>query len=108
MFAIGVGLILATLTTFFTDIKYLWGVVIMLLSFLTPLFYPIDIIPEKYMVFFNISPLYAAVSTCRDCVLYNTFPNTARLLYLIICAFASIIIGTIIFYKYQDKFILRL
>ena len=33
----GVGLILATLTTFFTDIKYLYGVLIMLLSFLMKL-----------------------------------------------------------------------
>lgn len=49
----GVGLILATATTFFTDIKYLYGVLVMLLSFMTPLFYPIDIIPQQFLFAIN-------------------------------------------------------
>lgn len=108
IFAIGVGLILATLTTFFTDVKYLWGVMIMLLSYLTPLFYPISIIPKKFLIFFYLSPIYAAVSSCRDCILYNCFPNLNLLLYLIFSAIVALVIGIEIFYKYQDKFILRL
>lgn len=108
IFSIGVGLILATLTTFFTDVKYLWGVVTMLLSFLTPLFYPISIIPKKYLIFFYSSPLYAAVSSCRDCILYNTFPQLNLLLYLFVSAFVVLFVGIGIFYKYQDKFILYL
>ncbi len=49
----GVGLILATATTFFTDIKYLYGVLVMLLSFMTPLFYPIDIILSSSYLHIN-------------------------------------------------------
>ena len=52
----GVGLILATATTFFTDIKYLYGVLVMLLSFMTPLFYPIDIIPQQYLFAYKLNP----------------------------------------------------
>lgn len=104
----GVGLILATATTFFTDIKYLYGVLIMLLSFMTPLFYPIEIIPEQYMFAFDINPLYAAVSSFRDIVLGGTFPATGPLLYLIITSIASLIIGIYVFNKYQDKFVLNI
>lgn len=57
----GVGLILATATTFFTDIKYLYGVLVMLLSFMTPLFYPIDIIPQQFLFAYKLNPLYSAV-----------------------------------------------
>ena len=51
----GVGLILATATTFFTDIKYLYGVLVMLLSFMTPLFYPIDIIPQQFLFAYKLN-----------------------------------------------------
>ncbi|MCC7553652.1 MAG: ABC transporter permease [Methanobacteriaceae archaeon] len=104
----GVGLILATLTTFFTDIKYLYGVIVMLLSFMTPLFYPIDIIPVQYLFAFKLNPLYAGVASFRDIVLNGIFPQTTPLLYLIFTSILLLIIGIIIFYKYQDKFVLNL
>ena len=104
----GVGLILATLTTFFTDIKYLYGVLIMLLSFMTPLFYPIEIIPEQFLFFFKINPLYAAVSSFRDIVLYGAFPQTKFLLYLIITSIFALIVGIYLFYRYQDEFVINI
>jgi len=105
---LGVGLILATFTTFFTDIKYLYGVLVMLLSFMTPLFYPIEIVPQEYLLAFQINPLYAGVSTFRDIVLGGTFPELTTLSYLIITSIASLIIGIFVFKKYQDKFVLNL
>ena len=104
----GVGLILATATTFFTDIKYLYGVLIMLLSFMTPLFYPIEIIPEQFLFFFKINPLYAAVSSFRDIVLYGAFPQTKFLLYLIITSIIALVIGVFLFYRYQDEFVINI
>ena len=104
----GVGLILATATTFFTDIKYLYGVLIMLLSFMTPLFYPIEIIPEQFLFFFKINPLYASVSSFRDIVLYGAFPQTKFLLYLIITSIIALVIGVYLFYRYQDEFVINI
>lgn len=104
----GVGLILATLTTFFTDIKYLYGVLIMLLSFMTPLFYPIEIIPQEFLFLFKINPLYSAVSCFRDIVLYGAFPQTKFLLFLIVTSIFSLILGVYLFYKYQDEFVINI
>ncbi|WP_409200096.1 ABC transporter permease [Methanobrevibacter sp. DSM 116169] len=104
----GVGLILATATTFFTDIKYLYGVLIMLLSFMTPLFYPIEIIPEQFLIAFKLNPLYSGVASFRDVILNGTFPQTGPLIFLIITSILSLIIGIIVFKKYQDKFVLNL
>lgn len=104
----GCGLFLATATTFFTDIKYLYGVLIMLLSFMTPLFYPIDIIPQQFLFAFKLNPLYAAVDCFRTIVLEGTFPHTTPLVYLIVTSIISLIIGIYVFYKYQDKFILNI
>lgn len=104
----GVGLILATATTFFTDIRYLYGVLVMLLSFMTPLFYPVDIIPQQYLFAYKINPLYAAVTSFREIVLQGIFPTTKPLVYLIITSILSLIVGIVVFYKYQDKFVINL
>lgn len=104
----GVGLILATATTFFTDIKYLYGVLTMLLSFMTPLFYPIEMIPEQYLFLFKINPLYAAVKCFRDIVLAGTFPEMKFFLYLVVASIVALAIGIYVFNKYQDEFILNI
>ena len=93
---------------FFTDIKYLYGVLTMLLSFMTTLFYPIEIIPEQFLFFFKINPLYAAVSCFRDIVLYGAFPQTKFLVYLIITSIIALIIGIYLFYRYQDDFVINI
>ena len=108
LLTMGVGLILATATTFFTDIRYLYGVLIMLLSFMTPLFYPIEMIPEQYMILFKINPLYAAVKCFRDIVLNGTFPDMTFFVYLVITSIIALAIGIIVFYKYQDEFVLNI
>lgn len=104
----GVGLILATATTFFTDVKYLYGVLVTLLAYMTPIFYPIEIIPQQFLIFFKLNPLYAAVTSFRDIVLYGVFPSTMTLLYLIAISIVSLIIGILVFKKYQNKFIFNL
>ncbi len=105
---IGVGLILTTLATYFTDVNYLWKVVTMMLTYLSAVFYPIDIVPKKFLIFFKLNPIYAAIASCRACILYDSFPEIKPLLYLALCAFGSLIVGLMIFYKYQDEFILRI
>lgn len=104
----GVGLILATAATFFTDIKYLYGVLLTLLGYMTPIFYPISIIPEQFMFIFKLNPLYAAVTAFRDIVLNGTFPATGTLLYLIVTSVLSLVIGLFVFKRYQNKFVFNL
>ena len=98
----GVGLILATATTFFTDIKYLYGVLVMLLSFMTPLFYPIDIIPQQFLFAYKLNPLYSAVECFRNIILGGTFPDTWPFVFLIVTSIISLIIGVYVFFKYQE------
>ena len=47
-FCFGIGLLLSTIAVYFRDMFHLYGVLITALSYLTPLFYPKEIIPEQY------------------------------------------------------------
>lgn len=54
-------IILAVLQVFFRDIEYILQFVINVMFFLTPIFYPRHLIPEKYQIFVDLNPFYAYI-----------------------------------------------
>lgn len=103
---IGAGLLLATLTVFFRDIKHLYGVFITMLMYGSAIFYPIEIVPPSAKIFFFLNPVYDVISLCRDSFLYGKALDPITLLYVAVFAIGLFIAGILLFYKYQDKFIL--
>lgn len=59
----------STLNVFVRDIEYLITVMITLLFFLTPIVYPIDIVPEKYLFIYKLNPLMHIIESWRDLLL---------------------------------------
>ena len=54
-FALGIGLILSALMVFFRDMQFIYNVLIMLWTYLTPLFYSIDIVPERFLPIYKLN-----------------------------------------------------
>jgi lipopolysaccharide transport system permease protein len=106
IFTIGVGLILATYTVFFRDIKHLYGVFLTLLLYASAIFFPADIIPAKFQILLQINPLFVYIEMLRDAFLYATWFDPIQLIYGTIVAIVSLVIGIIVLYKNQDRFIL--
>ena len=107
LFSLGLGLILATATVFFRDIQYLWGVFVSMWMYLTPLFYPVTIIPEEYRgLYMSINPMYWYVEQFRDIVLYARAPQMDSILMGTGLAVVILILGAWYFNKKQDEFIL--
>jgi lipopolysaccharide transport system permease protein len=106
IFTIGVGLILATLTVFFRDIEHLYAVFLTLLMYGSAIMYPPNIIPANYQFLLTYNPLYASIVLFRDCFMYGQWFDPFTLVFAIISSFAALAIGTVFFYKFQDKFIL--
>ena len=108
VFCIGLGLVLSTLNVFFRDVGHLWGVWITAWMYLTPIIYPIDILPEIMKKVIWLNPLTYYVDYFRQLILYGTVPGLKA--NLVCCAFSLgfLFFGIIIFKKNQDKFILHI
>lgn len=107
LFSLGIGLLLSSATVFFRDIQYLWGVFTSMWMYLTPLFYPITIIPEEYQsIYKNLNPMYGYIEQFRDIVLYARSPDLHSILIGFAISFFFVILGAIYFNKKQDEFIL--
>lgn len=103
---IGAGLIMATLNVFFRDMEYLYNVFMMILMYGMPIFYPADIVPASFQFIQQYNPLYQLIVCLRDCFLYGQMYSLSTLLFGFISAIVLLVIGILLLYKYQDRFVL--
>lgn len=107
IFALGLSLILATYSVFFRDIQYLWGVFISIWMYLTPIIYPVSIIPKQYLWFYeHLNPMYFYVQQFRSIVLDGKVFSLELFLQGSIIAAIFLLIGLFLFNRKQDDFIL--
>ena len=106
LFSYGIGKILATLTVYFKDIMHLYSVFLLMLMYLTPIFYPVEIIPKKYISFIHLNPLLYYVNYFRDIIYLNKFPSFQLNLLCFAFGITAYIIGSYIFKKNENMFVL--
>lgn len=105
MFTVGMGLLLSCVSVFLRDVFYIYGIVIMIWNYLTPVFYSIEIIPEQFRTIFKLNPLYQFLTATRSIVLTGQAPSILTLVVLGIIGFITLLVSSIVFKKNQDKFI---
>ena len=107
IFSLGIGLFLAQANVFFRDIQYLYGVFCTALSYLSVLFYPIDVLPDKVRFFVEyFNPLYIYITMFRQCVHLNTSIDTLLIVRGFLWAVGAFLFGAFCFKKTQGSFIL--
>ena len=107
VFCVGVGLFLAQATVFFRDIQYIYSVITMAWMYLTPIFYPVDMLPERLQGLIKLcNPMYCYISQFRGVVLYGWMPAWHLWAYGSLAALLSLTIGIVSFLRSQDRFIL--
>lgn len=107
MFALGIGLFVSSLAVYFADIVEIYQIVLTAWMYLTPIIYPIDIIPRQYHWFFNLNPMYHLVTLFREPICHNTLAplNTVGIAALI--AVAALVVGWWFFTRSADEIAYR-
>ena len=108
MFALGIGLILSTMAVFFLDVIYLYQVFISAWFYLTPIIYPRDIFPARYVWYMNLNPLYNLLEIFRAPIYLGLIPGTNTILAATSWALVSLLIGFWVFTKQADEFAYRI
>jgi ABC-2 type transport system permease protein len=105
IFTIGIGFIMSSISVFLRDMFYIYGIILTIWNYFTPVFYDIHILPQKLQVLFKFNPLYQYITFARTILLDAKIPDLGSFIW---CGFSSIVvffIGCLIFKKNQDKFI---
>lgn len=99
MFALcaGIGLLVAAAAVFFYDVLDLTAVMIQLVSYLTPTFYPIAIVPEWALPILYANPLFSYLEVFRGFMYQGTFAPAWNFAYMVISAIVSLLLGVYVF-----------
>lgn len=105
LFTIGIGFIISTISVFLRDMFYIYGIILTIWQYFTPIFYDVSILPEKLQQVFQLNPLYQFLTYTRTIILYNRMPSLQNTIMCAVYALGALVIGCIVFRKNQDKFI---
>jgi len=100
---LGVSLILSSINVFFRDVENVLGVFLMVWMYLTPIVYPPEIIPERFISIFNLNPMMPLVNAYRNTILYGVAPPWQSFLYAALISVGMFVVGYI-FFKNKAKY----
>ncbi len=106
MFTLGMSFLLSTAAVFMRDMFYIYGIVLTLWTYLTPIMYDIQILGDPALIsMMKLNPLYNIVNFERMIVLYRQMPSAASWLACFLSGAVVLLLGVVVFRKNQDKFI---
>ena len=101
LFSLGMGLLLSALVVTFRDLQHLYGVLITAWLYLTPIFYPIDMLPDWVKHIVHMNPIANIIE------MYGVVPSAMLQVKCLGACAIVMILGLWVFYKQQDTFILK-
>lgn len=79
MFIMGLSWMLASLGVFLRDVTQFIGVFTTVLAFLSPVFYPVSSLPERYRHLLYLNPLTPVIEQTRDTLFWGRAPDAVLL-----------------------------
>jgi lipopolysaccharide transport system permease protein len=101
---LGLSWFLASLGVFIRDVGQTVTIVTTVLMFLSPVFYPLDAVPERFRHFILLNPLTFIIEQCRAVLIWGELPDWKGLLLYFVASTAVAYIGYVWFQKTRKGF----
>lgn len=102
--ALGMALITSAVTVYIRDLEYLLGIITMAWQFLTPIMYPIELVPDSLMPIFYLNPMTPVIIAYRDILYYKQLPQMETLIQALFLGLFLMAVGCITFSKLKRHF----
>jgi len=104
IFTFGVSLGVTAISIFFGDVREMVAAGMPALMYLTPIIYPISIVPERFRWLIRLNPVVYIVEIVRDPIYYGIIPSPATLLVAAVLSLGSLAVGWMIFRHMAPRF----
>jgi len=102
LLTLGLSLFLAAANLLYRDIQYLLGLILTLWLYLTPVIYPVDLVPDKYRFLYQLNPMAVIINAYRQTILGQNPPNYTSIATALIVS-SLFLIGGLAYFKSQEK-----
>jgi ABC-2 type transport system permease protein len=108
VFCMGFGFLLSSITVYFRDMQHLWGVITTGWMYLTPIFWPVSMLPEEYQWVENLNPMFIFIDCFREVLVYGHLPSAFEAVSCFGWAALALVLGILQFRKLQKEFVLHI
>jgi len=78
-FTLGVALFLSALNVRYRDVRHALPLVIQIWMFVTPVIYPVSVVPERYRLLYLLNPMAGIIDSYRKAVIHGVPPDWSAL-----------------------------
>jgi ABC-type polysaccharide/polyol phosphate export permease len=102
IFTLGLSLFFSAANLIYRDIQYLLALITILWMYTTPVFYPADLVPEKFRIIFQLNPMAVIINAYRQVILGGGQPNYYSLIIGFLVSLLTLLIG-FNYFKSREK-----
>ena len=103
LFSLGISLALAPISVMFADVVPIYQVVLSGWIYLTPILYPLTLLPDHYRRFLVLNPMTHFVEAFRTPIYQGEIPSANVLITSTVAGVGTLLIGWYIFRRYTDR-----
>jgi lipopolysaccharide transport system permease protein len=104
LIAIGLALPIATLSVFYYDVQHALPIALTTLFYLSPVFYPVDMVPEAIRPFYFMNPVAGLLSLYHQILYVGRMPSLSMLLGVVAAALLVYSVGYAVFKRYASVY----
>ena len=98
----GISLAISTLNAYFRDMEHIVGVLLSMLFWMTPIVYPLEVIPDSFRSYLILNPLTYIIIAWRDMFMLNTI-NWGNIGISFVCSLVFFVFGVLVFRKLRKR-----
>jgi lipopolysaccharide transport system permease protein len=104
-FAIGLGITLGVLNVFFRDVGQFFGIFLQFWFWMTPIVYPVSILPERLQPYMNLNPMARLINAFQVILVNGQWPNWSSLWPVLVLAVIMCVIGISLFRRHAGEMV---
>ena len=104
IFTFGLSLLTSAFNLFYRDIQYLLNLILLLWFYLTPVIYPVEVIPQRFRFILKLNPMSVLINAYRQCILGKGMPKLSSITIAFLIGLVVLYIGYKVFKKLEGLF----
>ncbi|MBU7319750.1 ABC transporter permease [Paenibacillus sp. SM 69] len=103
-FVLGISWFISSIGVFFRDTSYFINIVVQILFFVTPIFYPVTALPESFQPLMMLNPMTGVIENARAILFYGNLPDWVWFIKTLGISLVIMVLGYIWFKKTKKAF----
>lgn len=100
----GLMLLLSAANVFYRDVRLLLPFVLQLWMYITPVIYPLSVVPDRYRGLFSLNPMTGIIDSFRRVIVQGTSPDAGLLGISVAVSLTLLVVGYTFFKRLEMQF----